>query len=153
MGMGIYQSISKGGIRLRIGFSVVGKWCVSVGFLLTLIGCDPRTYIEPRDVVLTEKVEPLQPEEIRFSDVYELVLVPHCLQCHGAEKPADGINLTTIESMESSFSWPPVLTAGDPQMSSLYLSVAAGRMPKRAPPLSSDLVELLKNWIQYGAQE
>ncbi len=121
---------------------------------VVLCACDPQHSLpvespsEDKDVS-----KPLDPEEITFTTIYQQLLVPQCLQCHGSEKPADGIDLSSMAGIENSFSWPPVLTPGEPEQSRLFLSIRDGEMPKRGPPVSPDLVELVETWIILGAKE
>lgn len=86
-------------------------------------------------------------------------------QCHGGDFPKQGLDLTAGRSYASlvgvqSQERPALdrIEPGEPDNSYLYLkitgdpSIAGDRMPFGAPALSSDKIDLIRQWIIEGAQ-
>jgi ribosomal protein L31 len=72
-----------------------------------------------------------------FSQINIKILTPSCSNCHPSYTAYSNIKRYII--------------ANDSASSLLYMKVFSGEMPQEAPPLSSDLQTLLKNWIDAGA--
>lgn len=80
---------------------------------------------------------------VDYATVRAQVFVPHCFKCHSSETkggPKDGVNLETY-------------ALAFPHAADIRTSVDLNDMPKRAPPLSSELKALLFAWIDSGAPE
>lgn len=121
--------------------------------LLFFVGCAPKGDLVFRD--------PSQPKDVKatsvdptFDSIRTNILVPKCLGCHGkgAESPL-GIDLSTYENVMDQTAFPPVVTAGIPEESSLYITVHKGTMPKNAKPLSENEVAAIFDWIKNGAKK
>ena len=76
-----------------------------------------------------------------------------CAECHGPETKEVELGLTTYADVMKGSEYGPVVEAGNPGESILLDMVAAGEMPQEAPPLEEDQVELIRSWIQQGAQD
>ncbi len=74
------------------------------------------------------------------------VFLPSCVGCHepGA---SNGVDLTSREGLLDS----DVVTFYDLGRSSLYQSVATGKMPKKASKLSAEKIAAIADWILAGA--
>jgi mono/diheme cytochrome c family protein len=75
-----------------------------------------------------------------------------CGDCHGAETKEVELGLTTYEDVMKGSEYGTVIEAGDPANSLLLDMVTAGEMPQDAPALEEDEVELIRTWIEQGAQ-
>ena len=90
------------------------------------------------------------------------ILNNRCVSCHGAEKPAARIVLTSYEGLMSSTAtkWKkPIVVAGNLAESWVYLRGGTDQPHFRMPPdtlsmtpLSKEEVELLGKWILQGAK-
>jgi uncharacterized membrane protein len=101
-------------------------------------------------------------KEVSFRTDIQPMLNNRCVQCHGAEKPAGKVMLTTYESLVSSTvsRWKkPVVIPGNPGDSWLYLRTGTTQPHFRMPPdtltvvpLTDKEIELIGRWIQQGAK-
>ncbi|MEZ4749903.1 MAG: c-type cytochrome domain-containing protein [Bdellovibrionota bacterium] len=107
--------------------------------LLTLVSCNYRH----------EKVSQFSGGDFSFAAVQKFVLQPKCLSCHAGAASPQGVNLSSYDAMMGS----NVVTPFKPEASRIYDSLAAARMPKGQPALSPRLLELVRVWIENGAQE
>ena len=100
---------------------------------------------------ITVKRAEVRPE---YASIRQLILVPKCIGCHneGSESP-HGIDLTTYENILDQTLFPPIITPGEPENSSLYLTIAEGKMPKKGPKLSDQEIQAVFDWIKNGAKE
>jgi mono/diheme cytochrome c family protein len=77
----------------------------------------------------------------------------HCAECHGAEDPEEGLELTRYRTAIVGSMNGPVIEPGDPDNSYLVELIASGEMPKRGDPLSPEEIEIIIAWIEAGAPE
>ena len=118
--------------------------------ILILVGCSPKGELLTR--------EPLQARRMALAGNYlsirENILKPKCIGCHdeGSESP-HGIDLTTYENILDQTIFPPLVTSGVPEESTLYIVVHEGKMPKDKPRLSDAEVSAIFDWIKNGAKE
>jgi len=75
-----------------------------------------------------------------------------CSDCHGAETKEVELGLMSYAEVMAGSEYGPVVEAGDPAASILLDMISAGEMPQDAPALDEDEVELIRTWIQQGAQ-
>lgn len=75
-----------------------------------------------------------------FQFIKDKVFTPHCLKCHASDVQRGDVNL---EDYSTAFQLRKEIRS----------EVEADRMPRRAPPLSPELKELLFSWIDNGARE
>ncbi|GAB4026295.1 hypothetical protein GCM10028773_54890 [Spirosoma koreense] len=85
------------------------------------------------------------------------LLNKNCIVCHGGVKKASGFSLLfKQEALAPAKSGKPAIVPGDADASEmirrLTLPDADERMPLDHPPLKPDEIELLRNWIDQGAQ-
>ena len=92
--------------------------------------------------------------DVYLKDVKPL-LAKHCVSCHGAERPKAGLRLDTAERAIRGNDGGPSVVPGKARESPLYLAILGegdgARMPYKRPPLSTEQVAILKNWIDSGA--
>jgi uncharacterized membrane protein len=99
---------------------------------------------------------------ISYRDQIQPILNNRCVSCHGADKPAARIVLTSYENLMSSRATKfkkPIVIAGNLSESWLYLRSGTDqphfRMPpdtSRIAPLPKNEVELIGKWILQGAK-
>ncbi|QJW92006.1 DUF1553 domain-containing protein [Spirosoma taeanense] len=85
------------------------------------------------------------------------LLNKNCIVCHGGVKKASGFSLLfKHEALAPAKSGKPAIIPGDADASEmirrLTLSDPDERMPLDHPPLKPDEIELLRNWIDQGAE-
>jgi uncharacterized membrane protein len=85
----------------------------------------------------------------KFAVIQQKIISPKCVTCHSGPSAADGIDLSSYSLIMQSRAVVP----HDPEKSSFYLSVAAGRMPKGRERLSQEDQDLIFSWIKDGAKE
>ena len=82
------------------------------------------------------------------------LLAKRCQSCHNDTLKLSGLTLESATGLQNGGSHGPVVTAGNPQQSSLYRRVAGlekPSMPMNGDPLPQAEVNLLKAWIEQGA--
>lgn len=75
-----------------------------------------------------------------------------CAECHGSEEPELGLDMTSYEAMMAGSDYGSVIEPGDADGSLLLEMIVAGEMPQDADPLSEEQVELIRSWIDAGAE-
>ena len=94
---------------------------------------------------------------VDFSREVRPLLEQHCFKCHGPEKQKGGLRLDTKEgAFKPADSGEKAMVPGQANESRLIKLVSsqddAERMPSKGEPLSSAQIELLKRWIDAGAE-
>jgi len=83
------------------------------------------------------------------------VFLRRCLECHGANDPSAGLDLSRAEGLLTGGDSGAVVTPGDPAASPLLARVIAGEMPPAKNGVARKLpdaeAEALKEWIAAGA--
>jgi uncharacterized membrane protein len=100
---------------------------------------------------------------ISYRDQVQPILNNRCVSCHGADKPAAKIVLTSYADLMNSRATKfkkPIVVAGNLSESWLYLRSGTDqphfRMPpdtSRITPLPKNEIELIGKWIQQGAKD
>jgi len=86
------------------------------------------------------------------------ILQEHCQGCHQPAKPQGGLVLTSFAGMQKGgISGEAGVVAGSPDDSLLVdqitpLGTEPPLMPKDAPPLKAEQIELIRRWVAEGAQ-
>jgi mono/diheme cytochrome c family protein len=126
---------------------------------LVVIGCQPaaeQTAITPQQQ--TDPANITSPggtaTTVVYSDVRP-IFEQQCIGCHG-DKPADGIDLRTYESIMKGGEHGTIVSPGSPEDSLLIHSLrglhGAEKMPMGAAALTEEQIKLLESWIEAGAQ-
>jgi hypothetical protein len=99
---------------------------------------------------------------VSYRDDIQPILNDRCITCHGPEKAAGKVVLTSYENLMGSrpTGWKkPIVIAGNPSESWLYLRSGTNQPHFRMPPdsstfapLSEKEVELIGKWISQGAK-
>src|SRR5205823_3745150 len=92
-----------------------------------------------------------------FSRDVRPLLEQHCFKCHGPEKQKGGLRLDTKEgAFKTGESGEKAIVPGHATKSQLIKLVSskddAERMPSKGEPLSRAQIDLLKRWIDAGAE-
>jgi hypothetical protein len=95
-------------------------------------------------IALAQATEPLLERDVLP------VLQKNCMGCHGGLKQKGGLDLRTLGSMLKGGESGPVLVAGDPEASELWLQIAEDDMPKGNDKLSADDKRMIHSWIAAG---
>ncbi|MEJ2129204.1 MAG: hypothetical protein P8X81_10205 [Woeseiaceae bacterium] len=107
--------------------------------------------------------------QVSFADDIEPLIVGSCLTCHDQNSEGylnSGFSLETYDSLMKGTKFGPVVVAGSPESSSLYLVVAHKTAPEiHMPPhtddalaegrgvsLTEEQIETVRLWIAQGAK-
>ncbi|MGA0560146.1 DUF1553 domain-containing protein [Larkinella sp. VNQ87] len=95
-------------------------------------------------------------ERVDFNTQIKPLLNKHCIACHGGVKKASNFSLLfEHEALSPAKSGKLAIVPGDADASELIrrltLADPEERMPLDAPPLKPDEIELLRTWIDQGA--
>jgi len=98
---------------------------------------------------------------VSFARQVKPILDQNCIECHkaaGQGYAKSGLRLDSYESLMAGTKFGPVIKPGSSISSSLYLLIAGKsdpsiRMPHNKAPLPSESVELIKEWIDQGAND
>ena len=89
--------------------------------------------------------------EVSFQAHVLPIFEGHCLKCHGADDPEEGLILESYEDIMAG-SWNgPVIEPEDVENSYLIEQVVTGRMPKEGPRLTPAEIDILTAWVEAGA--
>lgn len=96
-------------------------------------------------------------DKIDYSTQVKPILNKHCIACHGGVKKAGGFSLLfRDEALAKTKSGKPAILPGDPDHSEFIVRLTAKdpeeRMPLKADPLKPEEIEILKKWVQQGAE-
>ena len=132
-------------------------WGVLSIALLTLIAVAPTFLFRP---VVAEPARP-RPRDLASADLYVDVVHPalqsHCASCHNDQRTRGGLSFADYAGLREGGAHGPVVRAGDPEHSELYLRVTLPPddkhfMPRNDKrPLRPEQVEAIKWWIAQRA--
>ena len=90
-----------------------------------------------------------------FASDIRPILAARCYQCHGPELQQNGLRLDSLAGILKGGANGSVVIPGDSEKSPLVRRIMGHdrpQMPYGGPPLSADDVELIRQWINKGAQ-
>jgi mono/diheme cytochrome c family protein len=90
---------------------------------------------------------------VNYNDNILPIFEQHCAECHGADNPEEGLQLTTYKTALAGSIYGAVIKPGDPDNSYLVEMVTTGQMPKKGPDLTPAEIETIVAWIKAGAPE
>lgn len=106
-----------------------------------------------------EQPAPAPPEpqpKKTFADIQKKLIDEHCIFCHEGEYASGNVNLETYGGLvkESTDGRPPLVIPRNLEQSLLYQSIIRSEnpMPPGDERLPQDLVDLVKTWIETGAE-
>jgi mono/diheme cytochrome c family protein len=89
--------------------------------------------------------------EVSFQAHVLPIFEQHCLKCHGADDPEEGLILENYEDIMAG-SWNgSVIEPEDVENSYLIEQVVTGRMPKEGDRLTPTEIDILTAWVEAGA--
>src|SRR6266550_4916562 len=96
-------------------------------------------------------------DKVDFGQQIKPILELDCVRCHGPEKPKGGLRLDTEGGALKGGDSGPAMVPGKPDQSPLYTSTILPadddkHMPPKGDPLKKDQTELLRVWIEQGAE-
>src|SRR5439155_1696079 len=109
-------------------------------------------------VLLANAISPLRAaEKVDFERQIKPILEFDCLRCHGPEKPKGNLRLDTRAGALKGGDDGTALVPGKPDRSPLYTSTILPKdddkhMPPKGEPLKKEETELLRLWIEQGAE-
>jgi mono/diheme cytochrome c family protein len=110
----------------------------------------------PESVAEPAAEEPTPEPTVNLAEVsFQAHVLPifeqHCLKCHGAEDPEEGLILDNYEDIMAG-SWNgSVIEPEDVENSYLIEQVVTGRMPKEGDRLTPAEIDILTAWVEAGA--
>lgn len=90
---------------------------------------------------------------VNYQDDILPIFEQHCAECHGADDPEEGLQLTTYKGVLAGSFYGSVVKAGDPDNSYLVELVVTGQMPKKGSNLSQAEIDTIIAWINAGLPE
>lgn len=113
---------------------------------------DSAPQMETPATEATSAAETSSGETVSYSKDILPILETSCVKCHGVEKVSRGLDLTTFEKTMAGSVKGPVILPGDASSSNLIKVIEQGKMPKQGTKLTKAQLELIKNWVNQGAQ-
>ena len=90
---------------------------------------------------------------ITFSGDVRPLLERRCINCHGGKDGIKGgLSLRSYADLMKGGESGAVIVAGDPANSLLVELITTGEMPKRAPKLPQEEIDLISAWVAAGAK-
>ncbi len=74
-----------------------------------------------------------------------------CARCHGGARREEGLDLRSYASIMEGSQNGAVIVPSDAEASELIKLVMSGKMPRRAPKLADEQIQLLADWVNQGA--
>ncbi len=114
-------------------------------------------FLKTKNQSIQESIKALNQDSI---NIYTDMLVPlfdnKCVACHNAANDSGGLNLLKYSNLFKDANHEKPIVPGSPSMSELYKRVSLPLshdkvMPPRQPSLSYTDIQLLKYWIESGA--
>lgn len=90
-------------------------------------------------------------DEVSFARDVLPILQNKCINCHGGQRTAEGLDMKTYDALMAGSENGSVITPGDSTRSSFITLSAEGKMPKRGPKLTAEELRLLTDWVNAGA--
>jgi mono/diheme cytochrome c family protein len=89
---------------------------------------------------------------VSFAEQVKPILEARCVECHGASDAELGLNLSTYEGVMAGSDYGTVIEPGNPEGSLLIDMIASGDMPEEGDPVPPEELDLIRTWIQEGAE-
>jgi hypothetical protein len=136
-------------------------------YTVSLTATDEFGLADPTPPTRTITVNPQTGMQATFTNVQNQIFNPSCAfsGCHSSGSASAGLDLSEGQAYDNIVNVPSdvqgskdLVEPGDADNSYLYLkvigdeSISGGQMPRFGDPLSQDLQDLLRDWIEAGAQ-
>ncbi len=114
----------------------------------------PAPTAAPTDTPLPAPTEtPVQVVAITYSNDIRPLLERRCLNCHGGKDGIKGgLSVKTYADLMKGGESGAVILPGDAANSLLVQLITKGEMPKRAPKLPQNEIDLIAAWVAAGAK-
>jgi len=97
--------------------------------------------------------EPPSPSSPTYEGEIRPILKTMCFHCHGEEETHQGgLDVRLVRLMQQGGESGPAIVAGDASSSLLWKRIESDEMPEGRKKLSASQKEVIRNWIQAGAQ-
>lgn len=90
---------------------------------------------------------------VNYKDHILPIFEQHCAECHGADDPEEGLQVTTYQALMAGSIYGSVIKPGDPDNSYLVEMVVTGKMPKKGADLNQTELDTIIAWVKAGAPE
>lgn len=91
-------------------------------------------------------------EAVSFATDVMPILEQHCWECHSEQSAELGLKLDTYEGVMAGSDYGTVIEAGDADGSLMIDMIAGGDMPEDGDPVPAEQLEILKTWVNEGAE-
>lgn len=88
---------------------------------------------------------------VSYSRQVQPILDRYCISCHGVNRVAEGLDLTSYEKVMAGSRNGPIVIPGQADKSLLVLLVETGEMPKRGAKPTAEQIQILRDWVNAGA--
>jgi len=122
-----------------------------VGLILLISGV--LLAAKPQAAVQTKADKPATP--VVFAKQIRPILASRCYPCHGPDVQQHGLRLDSLQAILTGATNGKVVIPGDSQNSHIIrrlLGLEEPQMPYGGPALSAEQIDLIRNWIDQGAQ-
>ncbi len=89
---------------------------------------------------------------VSFANEVMPILEQYCSECHGEESAELGLKLDSYEGVMAGSDYGTVVEAGNADGSLIIDMISSGDMPEEGGPVPPELLEVLKTWINEGAE-
>jgi uncharacterized membrane protein len=89
---------------------------------------------------------------VSFAEQVQPIFEARCVECHGEESTELGLRLDTYEGVMAGSDYGTVVEAGDGDGSLIIDMMESGDMPEDGDAVPSEEIELIKAWINEGAE-
>lgn len=125
---------------------VIAALAVTAGIGLAMHSGEVRS-IDSKDTITDSH------QAVSFETEVLPILEKHCSECHSEENAELGLKLDTYEGLMAGSDYGTVVEAGDANGSLLVDMIASGDMPEDGDAMPADELEVLKTWINEGAEK
>ncbi|MFO7586014.1 MAG: c-type cytochrome domain-containing protein [Anaerolineales bacterium] len=94
---------------------------------------------------------PAQDGAVSFRNDILPIFENTCVRCHGGLRTERGLDLSTYDALMRGSRNGAMLIPGDADSSELAIQVVSGEMPRRAPKLPEEHIQLIIEWVNQGA--
>jgi mono/diheme cytochrome c family protein len=137
-------------IPIDRAISLVAERGLPVGVEATEETSEPDASAASNDAV---ESPPQDLSNVNYQDHVLPIFEQHCGECHGADDPEEGLELTRYRTALVGSENGPVIVPGEPENSYLVDQIVEGKMPKRGDPLPQEQIDTIIAWIEAGAPE
>jgi DNA-binding beta-propeller fold protein YncE len=95
-------------------------------------------------------------DKVTYQDQVLPLIQANCAKCHNEDKRKADLDLTSYQGVLKGSGSGPVVVAGNPDASKLWMAITQTEdptMPPNQPPLPDKVLEVFKKWIQGGLLE